>query len=100
MNVYDIVVCSQIQHGTVTSAAHYGSVVVRVGSVQCPDVLRVYQQGHQPVSGEKGIKFRYNCKIKYVSFSVGGAITAKSIPENEYEECLLKAKAMREVLES
>ena len=42
----------------------------------------------------------YNSENKYVSFSVGGAITAKSIPENEYEECLLKAKAMREVLES
>jgi para-aminobenzoate synthetase component 1 len=42
----------------------------------------------------------YNSDEKYVSFSVGGAITAKSIPENEYEECLLKAKAMREVLES
>jgi len=41
----------------------------------------------------------YNSDEKYVSFSVGGAITAKSIPENEYEECLLKAKAMREVLE-
>lgn len=42
----------------------------------------------------------YNAEAKYVSFSVGGAITAKSIPENEYEECLLKAKAMREVLEN
>ena len=41
----------------------------------------------------------YNSDNKYVSYSVGGAITAKSIPENEYEECLLKAKAMREVLE-
>lgn len=41
----------------------------------------------------------YNATAKYVSFSVGGAITAKSIPENEYEECLIKAKAMREVLE-
>ncbi|WP_186989190.1 anthranilate synthase component I family protein [Constantimarinum furrinae] len=41
----------------------------------------------------------YNAAKKYVSFSVGGAITAKSIPENEYEECLLKAKAMRQVLE-
>jgi len=41
----------------------------------------------------------YNASAKYVSFSVGGAITAKSIPENEYEECLIKAKAMREVLE-
>ncbi len=42
----------------------------------------------------------YNSNNKYVSYSVGGAITAKSVPENEYEECLVKAKAMREVLES
>ena len=42
----------------------------------------------------------YNTANKYVSFSVGGAITAKSIVENEYEECLLKAKAMRTVLET
>src|SRR5690606_17588013 len=40
----------------------------------------------------------YNSKKKYVSFSVGSAITINSIPENEYEECLLKARAMREVL--
>ena len=40
----------------------------------------------------------YNETKKYVSYSVGGAITAKSIPENEYEECLLKAKAMKQVL--
>ena len=40
----------------------------------------------------------YNQDNKYVSFSVGSAITSLSIPENEYEECLLKAKAMREVL--
>ncbi|WP_416381430.1 anthranilate synthase component I family protein [Olleya namhaensis] len=42
----------------------------------------------------------YNASNKYVSYSVGGAITAKSDPLNEYEECLLKAKAMRTVLES
>ncbi len=42
----------------------------------------------------------YNSKKRYVSFSVGSAITAKSIPENEYEECLVKAKAMRDVLEN
>lgn len=41
----------------------------------------------------------YNEELQYISYSVGGAITAKSIPEKEYEECLLKAKAMREVLE-
>ena len=40
----------------------------------------------------------YNAKNKYLSFSVGSAITAQAIPENEYEECLLKAKAMFEVL--
>ena len=41
----------------------------------------------------------YNDTKKYVSYSVGSAITAKASPENEYQECLLKAKAMREVLE-
>ncbi|WP_282135640.1 aminodeoxychorismate synthase component I [Seonamhaeicola maritimus] len=42
----------------------------------------------------------YNASKKYVSYSVGGAITAKSSPLKEYEECLVKAKAMREVLEN
>ena len=42
----------------------------------------------------------YNASNNYISFSVGSAITAKSIPENEYEECLIKAKAMRAALEN
>lgn len=41
----------------------------------------------------------YHAEKQYVSFSVGSAITAKAIPEEEYEECLLKAKAMFEVLQ-
>lgn len=41
----------------------------------------------------------YNASTHYVSFSVGSAITAKSDINSEYEECLLKAKAMRQVLE-
>ena len=41
----------------------------------------------------------YNKTQKYVSFSVGSAITAASESALEYEECLLKAKAMRQVLQ-
>jgi para-aminobenzoate synthetase component 1 len=41
----------------------------------------------------------YNQENQYVSFSVGSAITSLSIPEKEYEECLLKAKAMHQVLQ-
>lgn len=41
----------------------------------------------------------YNESKRYVSYAVGSAITAKSVPEKEYQECLLKAKAMRQVLE-
>jgi len=37
-------------------------------------------------------------KKKYLSFMVGSAITANSVAEKEYEECLLKAQAMLKVL--
>lgn len=40
----------------------------------------------------------YNQENKYVSFSVGSAITSLSDPEKEYEECLLKASAIKKVL--
>lgn len=40
----------------------------------------------------------YNSENKYLSFMVGSAITDKAEAELEYEECLLKAKAMFEVL--
>lgn len=40
----------------------------------------------------------YNAENQYASFSVGSAITSLSDPEKEYEECLLKAKAMFAVL--
>ncbi|MET2985895.1 aminodeoxychorismate synthase component I [Aureibaculum conchae] len=42
----------------------------------------------------------YNESNNYLSYSVGGAITAKSDPEKEYEECLLKAIAMKKALKS
>ena len=40
----------------------------------------------------------FNATNKYLSLMVGGAITALSDPEKEYEECLLKAEAIFEVL--
>ncbi len=40
----------------------------------------------------------YNSENKYLSFSVGSAITSLSQIELEYQECLLKADAMMQVL--
>jgi len=40
----------------------------------------------------------YNDDKNYVSFTVGGAITNLAIAESEYDECMIKAKAMIEVL--
>ncbi len=36
----------------------------------------------------------YNAKSSFLSLTVGGAITAAAEAEKEYEECLLKAKAI------
>ena len=41
----------------------------------------------------------YNASTRYLSFQAGGGITFYSDAEKEYEECLLKAEAMRKVLE-
>lgn len=41
----------------------------------------------------------YNKKSRYVSFSVGSAITIQANAKDEYSECLLKAHAMKKVLE-
>jgi para-aminobenzoate synthetase component 1 len=41
----------------------------------------------------------YNRPDGYLSCQVGSAITYDARGESEYEECLLKARAMREVLE-
>jgi para-aminobenzoate synthetase component 1 len=40
----------------------------------------------------------YNEDRNTLSFSVGSALTAAAIPEKEYEECFLKARALIEVL--
>jgi para-aminobenzoate synthetase component 1 len=40
----------------------------------------------------------YNAESGYLSFQAGSAITYDSDPEQEYEECLLKAAAIRKAL--
>lgn len=40
----------------------------------------------------------YNHDTGYLSFQVGGAITYASDAEQEYEECLIKASAIKTVL--
>jgi para-aminobenzoate synthetase component 1 len=40
----------------------------------------------------------YNASLAYLSFQAGSGITFYSDPENEWEECLLKAEAIKKVL--
>jgi para-aminobenzoate synthetase component 1 len=40
----------------------------------------------------------YNASYQYLSFQTGSGITFYSNPEMEWEECLLKAEAIRKVL--
>ena len=54
------------------------------------------------ISPEKDFDFNviirsvlYNQSRSYLSYMAGSAITIGSVPEREYEECLLKAKAMQ-----
>lgn len=58
------------------------------------------------ISPEKDFDFNvvirsilYNADNGYLSYLVGGGITAYSDPEKEYEECLLKAEAIQKVLQ-
>ncbi|MGV3588638.1 MAG: anthranilate synthase component I family protein [Adhaeribacter sp.] len=42
---------------------------------------------------------QYNANTKYLSYMVGSAITYDSVPEQEYEECLLKTRAIINLLQ-
>jgi para-aminobenzoate synthetase component 1 len=42
----------------------------------------------------------YNEGNRYLSFPTGSAITSYADPEKEWEECLLKAASMKNILES
>jgi para-aminobenzoate synthetase component I len=57
------------------------------------------------ISPEKDFDFNvvirsilYNAQTKYLSYFVGSGVTWYSDAEKEYEECLLKAEAIRKVL--
>ena len=41
----------------------------------------------------------YNADNGRLSYGVGGAITAMSRPEDEYDECLVKAKSLFDLFE-
>jgi para-aminobenzoate synthetase component 1 len=59
------------------------------------------------ISPEKDFDFNvvirsllYNQANKYLSYTVGSAITSHSVAENEYEECLLKAEGLKKAIEN
>ncbi|MES2514022.1 MAG: anthranilate synthase component I family protein [Bacteroidota bacterium] len=78
----------------------------KIKAMQLIDTHELYNRG--PYSGALGYidskgdfvlsvlirSIFYDEKKQYLSFTVGSAITAMCNPEDEYEECLLKAKAM------
>lgn len=82
----------------------------KIRAMELTDEYELYNRG--PYSGALGYinengdfdlnvlirSIFYDEEKKYLSFSVGSAITAMCNSEDEYEECLLKAKAMMEVL--
>lgn len=100
---------NDIINATFPMASMTGAPKIR--AMQLIDQYEVHNRG--PYSGalgyidEKGdfdlsVLIRsifYDEEKQYLSFTVGSAITAMCNPEEEYEECMLKAKAMIEVLE-
>ncbi len=101
---------SDIIQATFPMASMTGAPKIR--AMQLIDEYELYNRG--PYSGALGYidedgNFDLNVLIRsifydeqkhYLSFTVGSAITAMCNAEDEYEECLLKAKAMMQVLSS
>lgn len=97
-----------IIHGTFPMASMTGAPKIR--AMELIDEYEVYNRG--PYSGALGYiekngdfdlsvlirSIFYDEEKQYLSFTVGSAITSMCNAEDEYEECLLKAKAMMEVL--
>ena len=99
-----------ILNATFPMASMTGAPKIR--AMQLIDEYELYNRG--PYSGalgyidEKGdfdlsVLIRsifYDEEKKYLSFTVGSAITAMCNAEAEYDECMLKAKAMMQVLQN
>jgi para-aminobenzoate synthetase component I len=97
-----------ILNATFPMASMTGAPKIR--AMQLIDEYETYNRG--PYSGALGYidkngdfdlsvlirSIFYDADKNYLSFTVGSAITAMCNPEDEYEECLLKAKAMMNVL--
>ena len=101
---------NEIIKATFPMASMTGAPKIR--AMQLIDEYELYNRG--PYSGALGYideygnfdlsvlirSIFYDEQKHYLSFTVGSAITAMCNPEDEYEECLLKAKAMMQVLSS
>lgn len=99
----------EIINNTFPMASMTGAPKIR--AMELIDQYEVYNRG--PYSGALGYidengdfdlsvlirSIFYDEEKQYLSFTVGSAITAMCNAEEEYEECMLKAKAMIEVLE-
>ncbi|MDF2450001.1 MAG: aminobenzoate synthetase [Bacteroidota bacterium] len=106
----DNVTFEEIIEATFPMASMTGAPKIR--AMELIDQYELYNRG--PYSGALGYidengdfelsvlirSIFYDEEKQYLSFSVGSAITALCDPEEEYEECLLKAKAMMDVLSS
>lgn len=105
----DNISLKDILHATFPMASMTGAPKIR--AMQLIDEYEHYNRG--PFSGSIGYihengdfdlnvlirSIFYNASEKYLSFSVGSAITHLCDPEKEYEECLLKAQAMLKALQ-
>jgi para-aminobenzoate synthetase component 1 len=99
---------NDIINATFPMASMTGAPKIR--AIQLIDDYELYNRG--PYSGGLGYidkngdfdlsvlirSIFYDEEKHYLSFTVGSAITAMCNAEDEYEECLLKAKAMMQVL--
>lgn len=101
---------NDIIHATFPMASMTGAPKIR--AMQLIDKFEIYNRG--PFSGSIGYvhpngdfdlnvlirSIFYNATEKYLSFSVGSAITHLCDPEKEYEECMLKASALLKALQN